>query len=160
MDKISRQKRSENMRRIRSKNTAPELAVRRILREANVHYRLHRNLPGRPDISIGRLHTAIFVHGCFWHQHEGCPRAFVPSTHNEFWNKKLNANAKRDIEIIMKLKILGWNSEVIWECKTRDNSVLRHLLDPIIQAYRESVSGKLERRTQALSGKRNRSPLV
>jgi len=140
MDKISPPRRSENMRRVRGKNTAPELAVRRLLSESRVRYRLHRqDLPGRPDVSIGRIRVAVFVHGCFWHQHQGCKRAFTPATHKKFWNTKLKSNMQRDSKALQGLQNLGWKSQVIWECETKDESNLRHRLAPTIRSYREST---------------------
>jgi DNA mismatch endonuclease, patch repair protein len=140
MDKISPIRRSENMRRIRGINTAPELAVRRILSASGVRYRLHRrDLPGRPDVSIGRIHTALFVHGCFWHRHQGCRRAFTPSTRNEFWSMKLKGNVRRDSKALRELKNLGWKTKVIWECETKDESGLRARLAATIRAYSDSL---------------------
>jgi DNA mismatch endonuclease (patch repair protein) len=140
MDKISSLRRSENMRRIKGKNTAPELAVRRILSEAHVRYRLHRqDLPGKPELAIGRLHMAVFVHGCFWHRHQGCSRAFTPSSRSEFWGEKLNGNVRRDRKNLEKLNDLGWNTQVIWECETKSELDLKHRLASTIRAYRESA---------------------
>lgn len=140
MDNLSASRRSENMRSIPSRNTGPEIAVRKLLSKLQVRYRLHRRqLPGTPDLSIGRLRIAIFVHGCFWHQHPGCPRAFVPSTHNSFWNQKFRNNARRDAEVIHRLQALGWRSQVIWECETKDRNTLARLLRPIITAYRKAA---------------------
>jgi DNA mismatch endonuclease (patch repair protein) len=140
VDKLSPQQRSENMRRIRGKDTAPELAVRHVLSEAHVRYRLHRkDLPGRPDISITRLRTAVFVHGCFWHQHEGCSRRFIPATHGEFWSRKMKGNIDRDADALERLKQLGWDVQVIWECETSNDDGLRRRLAAIIKAYEESA---------------------
>ncbi len=124
------------MRRIKGKNTAPELAVRKVLTEAGVRYRLHRkNLPGKPDIAIGRIRTAIFVHGCFWHRHDQCPRSFVPQTRKQFWQAKFRANVKRDAEHSLALEKLSWTAETVWECEAKDLHVLRERLRGLIQEY-------------------------
>lgn len=139
MDKLSPTRRTENMRRIRSRNTRPELTVRRILSVARVHFKIHRrNLPGRPDVAIGRIRLAVFVHGCFWHQHPGCPRAFIPSSHKAFWTTKFRANAARDTRALAHLEEIGWRSQVIWECETKNEKELKNRLKPAILAYRKS----------------------
>jgi DNA mismatch endonuclease (patch repair protein) len=140
MDKISPLRRSENMRRVRGKNTAPELIVRRVLSDSGVRYRLHRrDLPGKPDVSIGRIHTAVFVHGCFWHRHQGCKRAFTPSTRKEFWIRKLKSNVRRDSKALQGLRNLGWETLVIWECETKDEGDLKLQLAGTIRSYRDSI---------------------
>lgn len=125
MDRISADRRSENMRHIRSRNTAPELAVRAVLRQLRVRYRLHkRDLPGRPDIVMSSRKIVIFVHGCFWHQHPKCPRSFRPSSRTAYWRAKLNANVQRDAAVKSQLRALGWNVQVVWECETKKSSDL------------------------------------
>jgi len=144
MDNISAIRRSENMRRIRGGNTAPERALRHALSAAKVRYRIHRpNLPGRPDVSIGRIGLAIFVHGCFWHQHQGCPRSFTPTSHKEYWIRKFQANVARDVKVLQELRVLGWRSKVIWECQTRNKKDLKRRLKATIQEYRESSKWRL-----------------
>ena len=141
MDRIVPARRSENMRRIRSKNTEPERRVRHVLSAARVHYRLHRrNLPGKPDVSIGRLRLAVFVHGCFWHQHSGCQRAFVPASHRSFWIRKFQANVARDVMVQEQLRAVGWRSQIIWECETKDEKELMRRVEPAILAYRKLTS--------------------
>jgi len=109
MDRISIERRRANMRRIRSEDTAPELIVRRLLRQLRVGYRLHvGDLPGRPDIVVRRRKVAIFVHGCFWHRHEGCARAFAPATRADWWKQKLDRNVERDARAREMLNNLGW----------------------------------------------------
>lgn len=105
---------------IRGKNTKPELLVRRLLTQAGIRYRLHRkDLPGAPDIVIPALRTVVFVHGCFWHAHQGCHFAKWPSTRPEFWRAKLGRNAERDQDASVMLNMLGWRVLVVWECATR-----------------------------------------
>lgn len=116
-DKLNPEKRSWNMSRIRGRDTAPELAVRKILHAAGFRFRLHRkDLPGRPDIVLPKYKTVVFVHGCFWHCH-GCKDSGTPKTNTSFWATKLADNARRDIKNQTLLKQQGWSVEVIWECE-------------------------------------------
>ena len=120
MHKVSEQ-RSRNMSAIKSKNTKPEIAVRKLLHSMGYRFRLHRkDLPGSPDIVLPKYKTVIFVHGCFWHRHENCKYASIPKTRKEFWESKFKANVKRDKEIQEKIKNIGWKYVVIWECEARN----------------------------------------
>ena len=104
------------MSAIKSKNTKPEIKVRKVLHSMGYRFRLHsKNLPGSPDIVLSKFKTVIFVHGCFWHRHENCKYASTPKTRQEFWNKKFTENIKRDSDIQEKIKNLDWRSVVIWE---------------------------------------------
>lgn len=124
MDKFDALTRSKLMGRIGPRNTRPEMTCRAILTDLGLRYRLHgKHLPGTPDIYITRLRTAIYVNGCFWHQHKGCQRSRRPSSNVEFWNAKLDANIARDRKNLRILKRMGWSPIVIWECQTR--SVLK-----------------------------------
>ena len=132
MHKISEQ-RARNMSAIKSKNTKPEIAVRKLLHSMGYRFRLHRkDLPGSPDIVLPKYKTVIFVHGCFWHRHENCKYASTPKTRKEFWNKKFTENKKRDLEIQEKIKNLDWKSVVIWECETKN---IENLRDKIIDVF-------------------------
>ncbi len=116
-DRITESKRSWNMSRIRSKNTKPEYIVRSILHRAGFRYRLHDpKIPGKPDIVLPKYKAAIFVHGCFWHRHENCKNATIPSTNREFWENKFSQNVKRDNQVSSALENIGWKRIVIWEC--------------------------------------------
>ena len=118
--KVSEQ-RSRNMSAIKSKNTKPEIKVRKILHSMGYRFRLHsKDLPGSPDIVLPKYKTVIFVHGCFWHRHENCKFASTPKTRQEFWENKFKANVKRDLEIQEKIKNIGWKYFVIWECEARN----------------------------------------
>jgi DNA mismatch endonuclease (patch repair protein) len=118
MDIISKEKRSWNMSRIRSKDTKPEMIVRSLLHRMGYRFRLHvKDLPGKPDIVLPKYKTVIFVHGCFWHQHKNCKYAYKPQSRINFWEEKLSSNADRDKKIHSELKTLGWNVIVIWECE-------------------------------------------
>lgn len=110
--------RSENMSRIRSKDTAPELAVRRLLYSLGYRYRLHRkDLPGKPDIVFPGRRKVIFVHGCFWHPHESCRISHAPRTNLDYWKPKLARNVSRDLVTQKALAEMGWKTFVIRECE-------------------------------------------
>jgi len=124
--------RSETMARVRSRDTSPELALRRALWSAGLRYRLHRDLPGTPDLAFVRARLAVFVDGCFWH---GCPRHYsAPATRSEFWAKKLRGNVDRDRRVEADLAVMGWKSVRIWEHEVRhlDEAVdrIRRALPP------------------------------
>lgn len=109
--------RSRMMAAIRGKNTKPELIVRRYLHSCGYRFRLHRrDLPGRPDLVLPKYKLAIFVHGCFWHRHEGCAYATFPKTRKLFWEEKLSGNVKRDQAQLASLNSMRWRVLVIWEC--------------------------------------------
>ncbi len=115
------EQRSRNMSAIKSKNTKPEIAVRKLLHSMGYRFRLHRkDLPGSPDIVLPKYKTIIFVHGCFWHRHENCKYASTPKTRKEFWENKFNANKIRDQKILKEIKNLGWKFIIIWECEARN----------------------------------------
>lgn len=120
MDGLSRLRRSENMRRIRSKNTSPELAVRRIVSALGYRYRLHgKHLPGKPDLVFARSRKVILVHGCFWHQHRDCIDGRLPKSKLDYWLPKLHRNKARDIKHKKALSRLGWKYLVLWECEVK-----------------------------------------
>ncbi len=109
------------MARIGSKDTGPELIVRRLLHALGYRYRLHRrHLPGTPDICFAGRKKAIFVHGCFWHRHDGCRRTTTPSTRRSYWEEKFRRNVVRDRRNLADLGGLGWEALVVWECETAD----------------------------------------
>jgi DNA mismatch endonuclease (patch repair protein) len=125
MDVYDAATRSSVMRAVKARNTKPEMKVRQLLHRAGYRYRLHRkDLPGRPDIVFPSKRAVIFVHGCFWHQHPGCPRADRPSSNNDYWTKKLDRNVERDKVNIAELKREGWKSLILWECEIKDADVL------------------------------------
>lgn len=116
--------RSEMMARIGGKDTKPEMLVRRGLHARGLRYRIHvGDLPGRPDIVLPRFRSVIFIHGCFWHAHEGCRYFRVPGTRTEFWTTKLLGNRRRDIVKVEQLKQDGWRVLTVWECATKSNYV-------------------------------------
>lgn len=118
------------MARVRSKDTAPELKVRRALHRLGLRFRLHRSdLPGRPDVVLPRYRTVIFVHGCFWHRHSACPRSSMPKTRAAYWDAKFKANLARDQRNIEALKAAGWQVLIIWECETKNAALVEALAD-------------------------------
>ena len=128
--KVSEQ-RSRNMSAIKSKNTKPEIAVRRLLHSMGYRFRLHRkDLPGSPDIVLPKYKTVIFVHGCFWHRHENCKYATTPKTRKEFWEKKFRENINRDNLNQANLSLKGWKIIIIWECQLKGDikKLIRELL--------------------------------
>ena len=119
-DVFTKKERSRVMSKVRSKDTRPEMAVRRLVHSSGYRYRLHRkDLPGKPDLVFPRHEKVIFVHGCFWHGHRGCPRAARPTSNMDFWNEKLDKNMERDRRNKQKLRRQGWEVLVIWECETK-----------------------------------------
>jgi len=126
MDCVSTTERSRMMSRVRGKDTKPEKAVRSMLHQMGYRFRLHRrDLPGCPDIVLVRLRKVIFVHGCFWHGHCGCRRATRPSTHVDFWNRKIEKNIAREALQTQELRTMGWDVLVVWECQTRRPDALK-----------------------------------
>ena len=113
------------MRAIKAKDTKPEVAVRRLLHAMGYRFRLHRrDLPGTPDIVFPSRHKVIQVHGCFWHQHEGCRRATLPATRQDYWLPKLGRNRERDAENVIDLARLGWDLLTVWECEVHDQAAV------------------------------------
>ncbi len=112
------------MSRIRNKDTKPELTVRKFLHAAGFRYKLHdKKLPGKPDIVLPRYRTVIFVHGCFWHGHQGCRYFVVPKTRTDWWLDKINGNIEKDASAAADLRAMGWHVIEIWECQLKKNSV-------------------------------------
>lgn len=123
MDNISKERRSENMRQIRSKDTTPEKIVRSMVHRLGYRFRLHGgNLPGKPDLVFASRQKVIYVHGCFWHQHNDpkCKIARIPKSNPGFWIPKLERTKERDQQHLKNLKKLGWKALVIWECQISD----------------------------------------
>lgn len=114
------------MASVRQRGTAPELVIQALLRDEGVHYRLNaRDLPGSPDIVHRGRRKAIFVHGCFWHRHEGCSRSTTPVRNAEFWREKFERNMERDLRKLRELKDQGFDVLVIWECETFNPRLLQ-----------------------------------
>jgi DNA mismatch endonuclease, patch repair protein len=118
-------KTSARMALVRQQDTTPELAVRRVLYAFGHRFRVrNRDLPGSPDIANRRRRWAVFVHGCFWHRHQGCPRTTTPKRNRNFWSKKFQANQARDVRALARLRRLGYRTVVVWECETESSEVL------------------------------------
>lgn len=135
-DKLTPQRRSENMRAIRSKGMAPEMIVRQTAHALGYRFRLHRKeLPGKPDLVFPGRRKVLFVHGCFWHQHADpkCKVARKPKSNLDYWLPKLDRNIARDAANARALKEAGWTVLTIWECETRDRAGLERMLSEVLE---------------------------
>jgi DNA mismatch endonuclease, patch repair protein len=127
-DVHNKETRSYNMSQIKGKNTKPEMLVRKFLHANGFRYRLHvKDLPGKPDIVLPKYKTVIFVHGCFWHGHEGCRYFVVPKTRTEWWLKKINSNISNDNKALMALQKKGWKIITLWECELKPTIIEKTL---------------------------------
>ncbi len=134
-DKLTMERRSANMAQIKDRDTKPEMVVRRMVHGMGYRYRLHRkDLPGKPDLVFGPRKKVIFVHGCFWHQHT-CREGRIPGTRQEYWEPKLHRNVERDAENSNRLKAMGWEVLVIWECEIYDSHSLGKRLNGFLTAH-------------------------
>lgn len=134
MDNLTKSKRSFCMSRIRSKNTKPEITVKRILRNLKVKARYHVvYLPGKPDIVIPERKLIIFINGCFWHQHKNCKRKVMPKTNVQYWRNKLKRNILLQKMHILANKRLGWKVKIIWECQTKNTTKLAKIIKQLIK---------------------------
>lgn len=121
MDTFTPSQRSERMSRVRGKDTKPELIIRRLLHGMGYRYRLHRkDLPGKPDLVFPSRRKVVWIHGCYWHRHDGCKLARLPKSRLEFWGPKLEANKVRDSINQQAIIAMGWNFLVVWECELRN----------------------------------------
>lgn len=121
MDTLTPRERSERMSRIRGKDSSPEMQLRRLLHGMGFRYRLHvKGLPGKPDLVFPSRRAVIFMHGCYWHRHNGCKLARLPKSNLNFWKGKLEENKRRDAVNRKRLKALGWRVLVVWECELHD----------------------------------------
>jgi len=129
MDRVSPETRSRMMAAVRSKDTRPEMLVRRTAHAMGLRFRLHRkDLPGRPDLVFPKHRLALFVHGCFWHRHEGCRRCTMPATNVAFWAAKFARNIERDRIVLAGLAKAGWRTAVVWECGAKSPEEVREVL--------------------------------
>lgn len=147
MDRLTAERRSRLMSRIRSRDTTPERLVRSLAHRLGYRFRLHRrDLPGSPDVVFPSRRAIVFVHGCFWHRHKGCWKSTVPGTRKKFWLQKFARNVERDAVAHEALERAGWRVLTVWECETRDvdalSSRLIAFLDrPNVQRQRRFTSG-------------------
>ena len=121
-DNLTARQRNKCMSNVKGKDTVPEIKLRKNLWAKGFRYSLKSKLPGKPDIVLPKYKAVIFVHGCFWHQHEGCRKSTRPETRKEFWDAKLDANVERDKRNMEKLMALGWRVAVVWECAVKKKS--------------------------------------
>lgn len=129
MDTFTQLKRSAVMRAIKGKNTVPELMVRSLLHSLGYRYRIHATtLPGKPDLVFASRGKVIFVHGCFWHGHEGCRYSHLPKSNQAYWEAKISRNKVRDARAIRRLRQLGWSVATVWACQVKDASRLEKRL--------------------------------
>lgn len=132
VDTISKERRSQVMSLVRSKNTKPEKKVRSFLHSVGLRFRLHyKALPGKPDLVFPKYKVALFVHGCFWHNHPNCPQARIPKSNVKFWEEKILGNRKRDQKHYQALLELGWKVVVVWECEIQKIKNLEDLVSKI-----------------------------
>jgi DNA mismatch endonuclease (patch repair protein) len=135
LDTLSLAERSERMARVKGKNTKPEMVVRKLTHGLGYRFRLHRkDLPGTPDLVFPGRKKAIFVHGCFWHRHQGCSLARLPKSRLDFWIPKLEGNRNRDKRKQRELRRAGWDFITIWECETKDRAALCKKIDKFLRA--------------------------
>ena len=128
VDVLTKEQRRKCMSNIRSKNTKPEILVRKYLFSQGIRFRVNvKKLPGTPDIVLRKYRTVIFVNGCFWHGHEGCKYYVLPKTNTEFWKEKIERNKARDYKKSMELRQMGWHVITIWECQLRTHTRIQTL---------------------------------
>lgn len=139
VDSLSPTQRSERMARIRSKDTVPEISLRRELHRLGLRYRLNSILPGKPDLVLPRHRAVVFVHGCFWHRHAGCKVASTPKSNTEFWISKFARNIERDRRVVRELTAMGWRVFTVWECELKPKERARSSAERIAREIRGGV---------------------
>ncbi|OFV72066.1 very short patch repair endonuclease [Acetobacterium wieringae] len=149
MDKTSKARRSVNMSKIRSKDTSPEIFIRKALHQRNLRFRVnYKAIAGTPDLYFTRNPTAVFINGCFWHRHPNCQDATTPKTNSEFWQKKFSDNIQRDVRTIATLKATGIRILIIWECTIKkmmkSQPFCDEMLEVIIQFIKSNDFDYLE----------------
>ncbi|MCY1302049.1 Very short patch repair protein [compost metagenome] len=143
-DFLSPAERSDRMSRIRGKDTQPELALRKVLHRLGLRYRLHgAGLPGKPDLVFPRYRTVVFVHGCFWHRHDGCSIASTPKSNTPFWLEKFEKNVARDARVATDLQDLGWTVLVVWECELTSAKKAQETGERLYEVIRSRGQGKV-----------------
>ena len=130
-DTLTPEQRRKVMQKVKSKDTHPEMVVRRLLHKAGYRYRLHRkDLPGKPDIVFPSRRKIVWVHGCFWHRHPGCKYNRMPASNQSYWTPKLEINVVRDEQALYQVTAEGWEAMVVWECEIKDSEeLLRRLTE-------------------------------
>jgi DNA mismatch endonuclease (patch repair protein) len=141
MDRLTPERRSWLMSRVVSKNTSPEIRVRKAAHALGLRFRVHPSaLPGKPDIAFRKRKTVVFVHGCFWHRHPRCKKASLPKSRVGYWQRKFALNVRRDKQVTSELRKQGWRVATIWECETKNPALLTRRLISIF-----GTSGKCTR---------------
>ena len=137
MDILTPERRSWNMSRITGRNTAPEQALRRILHRIGFRFRIDTGVKmfGKPDVVLPKFRTVVFMHGCFWHRHNGCRQCYSPKTRVDFWERKFSATVERDRKVVRTLRRDGWRVVIVWECQLRDEGALENKLAKIRDAH-------------------------
>ena len=155
-DVVDPSTRSRMMSSIRGKNTSPELRLRRRLHREGFRFRLHADLPGKPDIVLPSRRIAILVHGCFWHRHEGCHWCSTPASNAGFWSAKFARNKERDAEVVAALRNAEWRVATVWECGLRPANINATVADLIdwIRADASMFESRLIRSQEALNANR------
>ena|ERR1051326_453090 len=149
MDTRTPQQRRRIMQSVKSRDTGPELVVRRAAHGLGLRFRLHRcGLPGKPDLVLAKHRVAILVHGCFWHGH-GCAKGRLPKSRVEFWGPKIERNRSRDASVIAQLENAGWRVLTVWQCETKDRDALKNRLVRFfhIRPKGKSVAGRTDRQS-------------
>ena len=140
-DIVSKEQRSKNMSAIRSRDTKPEVYLRKLLFAEGYRYRIaEKSVPGHPDIFLRKYNTAIFVHGCFWHRHQGCKYAYTPKTRVDFWQKKFDDNIRRDMVVRSELQRKGIRCLIVWECTIRQMQKDNDMASRVLTSIREFLS--------------------
>ena len=143
-DVVTKEQRSKNMSTIRSKDTKPEVFIRRLLFVEGFRYRKNVNyVPGHPDIYLAKYKTAIFVHGCFWLRHHGCKIAYTPKSNLEFWNKKFESNMARDAAVKTELASKGYRQLIIWECTVRAMKKDEQMKAQVLENIKQYLTGDI-----------------
>ena len=144
MDIWDKKKRSEVMSKIRSKNTKPEMILRKALFQKGYRYRInYKKLPGKPDIVFPKYKTVIFIHGCFWHGHDiGCIDSHIPKTNTSFWIEKIAKNKERDETNTMQILSMGWKVLTIWDCEIQQKNKIESLIEKITSVMQDKASCK------------------
>lgn len=140
MDKLSKEKRSWNMSKVKSKDTKPELTVRSSLHKMGFRFRIHvKHLPGNPDVVLPKYRAVIFIHGCFWHGHDDCADGKIPKTRAPFWKNKIYGNISRDKNTYTQLSLTGWRIAIIWGCALKNKRLSFGTIKGLVEWIRSDL---------------------
>ncbi|AVA21301.1 DNA mismatch endonuclease Vsr [Rhizobium sp. NXC24] len=153
VDFLTPEERSKRMSRIKSRDTVPEVALRKALHALGFRFRLgSRRLPGKPDIVLPKYKSVVFVHGCFWHRHEDCKVATTPKSNTEFWLDKFERNVQRDLRVADELSRLGWQVNIVWECELSSMKAIGEAAASIARAVKGATDGEQSKAKSVASG--------